>query len=202
MAVELALTPLRAPREAWRTLRRLRAFRRIREELREFGRPAEALEELQYREPARRLGETPQAIAAVVAEWIFSRPLRHLGSCRREGIEELLSELRARSVRLGVFSDYPAAQKLEALGLAEFFPLVLCATDPEINAFKPHPRGFQRACESWELEPAQVLYVGDRADVDGRGARAAGMDALILGRKSEDYPSAETIDEVRSAVLG
>ena len=38
--------------------------------------------------------------------------------------------------------------KLRALGLDGRFSPVLCATDPEIGAFKPNPRGFLRACDA------------------------------------------------------
>ena len=63
----------------------------------------------------------------------------------------------ARSARrpAGVLSDYPAEAKLQALGLAGRFSPVLCATDPEIGAFKPNPRGFLHACAVWNLPPAR-----------------------------------------------
>ena len=66
--------------------------------------------------------------------------------------------------------------------MSDAFSLVLCATDPEIDAFKPHPRGFLYACRRWSLDPAEVAYVGDRADVDLAGAAAAGMPGYLVGR--------------------
>jgi FMN phosphatase YigB (HAD superfamily) len=69
---------------------------------------------------------------------------------------------------------------LHALGLAPAVSLTLCATDPDINAFKPHPKGFLRACTLWGVPPEQVLYVGDRPEVDAVGAAAAGMPCAIL----------------------
>jgi HAD superfamily hydrolase (TIGR01549 family) len=90
---------------------------------------------------------------------------------------------------LGVLSDYPVRDKLNALGVAESFSLALCTTDPEINALKPHPRGFKRACELWHLHPEEILYVGDRVDVDEKGARAAGLQFAILGHRNERRPS-------------
>jgi FMN phosphatase YigB (HAD superfamily) len=106
-----------------------------------------------------------------------------LRRCRRGGIEELLSSLASRGIPAGVFSDYPAREKLGALQLAEKIPLVACATDAEINAFKPHPRGFLWICERWGLGPAEVLYVGDRVEVDAQGAANAGMPCAILSRR-------------------
>lgn len=189
MLGELARAPFRlGPREALSVVRALRAFRSAREELRELGRPEESLEELQYRIPARRLRVEPERVRAIVEEWMFRRPLPHLAPCRRPGLVELLDELRGRGVELGVFSDYAPDEKLAALGVREYFAVRLCAVDAEINAFKPHPRGFRFACERLALEPVQVLYVGDRADVDSAGAAAAGMECVLVEDGAEsDY---------------
>ena len=181
---------------ARRTLRRLKVFRRVREELRERGRPDESLDRLQYAELALRTGDDPAELERTVTRWMHHKPLRHLERCRRQGLVELLGDLAAGGLELGVFSDYPADAKLIALGVDEAFGLKLCATDPEVNAFKPHTRGFLRACEVWGLAPEEVLYVGDRDDVDGEGARAAGMPVVIL----DDGPDA--LEGVRRAALG
>ncbi len=196
MLLELARAPLSEGTGVLRTLRRLKVFRRVREELRDLGCPDQPLERLQYEEPARRLGEDPAQVEGTVIEWMHRRPLRHLGGCRRPDLADILGEFATRGLRLGVFSDYPAPDKLAALGVSEPFTLTLCATDPEVNAFKPHPRGFKRACEVWDLEPAQVLYVGDREDVDGVGARAAGMPVCIVGAGNDP------LEGVRHAALG
>lgn len=196
MLLELARAPLLEGLGARQTLRRLKVFRRVREELRERGRPEESLDRLQYAEPAQRIGDDAGELERTVARWMHQKPLRHLERCRRAGLVELLADLSGADLKLGVFSDYPADAKLIALGVDEAFDLTLCATDPEVNAFKPHPRGFLRACEVWGLEPEQVLYVGDRDDVDGEGARAAGLPVVIL----DEGPGA--LDGVRRAALG
>ena len=85
---------------------------------------------------------------------------------------------------MGVFSDYPGSDKLVALGVAEHVSLVVCATDEAVNAFKPHPRGLTHACAAWGLRPEQVLYVGDRPEVDAAAAAAQGMPCAIVGASS------------------
>ena len=65
-------------------------------------------------------------------------------------------------------------------GVADRMSVALCATDPEINAFKPYPKGFLHACTLWGLRPEEVLYVGDRPEVDAVGALNAGMPCVIL----------------------
>jgi HAD superfamily hydrolase (TIGR01549 family) len=184
MALELASLPLRAsPASARRTWDALRVFRRVREELRDLGEPEAPLARLQFERAAERLAMETRDLEAVVSEWIFRRPLKYLRRCRRAGSESLFGYLRSRGIPVGVFSDYPAREKLGALQLAEMVSLLACATDAEINAFKPHPRGFLWSCERWGIEPSKVLYVGDRVEVDARGAANAGMPCVILSRR-------------------
>jgi putative hydrolase of the HAD superfamily len=45
---------------------------------------------------------------------------------------------------------------------------------------KPDPAIFVSALEALGVEPAAALYVGDLYEVDVLGARAAGMDAVLL----------------------
>lgn len=184
MVLELCALPLtvsyRSTTRIWRTLR---AFRQVREELRHIGEAREPLEMMQYTETAIRLGEVTTAIEKDVLQWIYQRPLKYLRYCRRRGFHAFLAMLRERDIRVGVFSDYPAHEKLRALGLTEHIELVLSATDPEINAFKPHPKGFLYACTFWGLPPDEVLYIGDRPEVDACGSARAGMPCAILTTK-------------------
>jgi phosphoglycolate phosphatase/putative hydrolase of the HAD superfamily len=176
----MALELVTSGRRTWGAIR---AFRRVREELRDLGAAEAPLARLQFQLAAERQQMEADEVEAAVSEWIYQRPLKYLRRCRRAGIESFLGYLASRRIPAGVFSDYPAREKLEALQLAEKISLVACATDGEINAFKPHPRGFVRSCERWGLDPTEVLYVGDRAEVDALGAANAGMPCAILSRR-------------------
>lgn len=178
-----------APWDVPRLWRMLSVFRRVREELRALGRPDEPLARLQYTRAADRAGVPVNDMEAAVDEWIYKRPLKYLPRVVRTGMLEVLSALDARGLRVGVFSDYPVADKLEAMGLRATVSLELDATTESINAFKPHPRGLEVACECWGLSPADVLYVGDRAEVDAKGAATLGMPCAIVGGSGSDATS-------------
>jgi FMN phosphatase YigB (HAD superfamily) len=182
MAVELARAALRAPGRLSDTLRIITAFRRIREDLRRIGVAPAPLDDLQFTRTADALGIEAAVVRQVIDDWIFTRPLPYLRFARRTGLREVLAALQRQRLRIGALSDYPAEAKLEALGVAPHFSLRLCTTDSSINAFKPHPRGFLLACEQWGLNPQEVLYVGDRPEIDGAGAAAAGTRCVIVGR--------------------
>jgi HAD superfamily hydrolase (TIGR01549 family) len=182
MALELAFAPLLTgqPAAGLRAVRVLREYRRCHEELRT---PSHAglVASAQISKAARRAGVTPDEATSIVEQWMVRRPLRHLSRYRRDGLVEALEQLQRAGVVLGVLSDYPAHAKLEALGVADYFSLTLCTTDEGINALKPRPDGFLVACQRWGLTPEEVLYVGDRPEVDGAGALAAGLRCAIIG---------------------
>lgn len=199
MAVELCVLPLKlgSLAKARTALRAIKQFRIRREELRDLGSPSEVLDELQYQQAAVDVGIEASEMERIISEWMYRRPLKYLKWCRRKGVVEFFSEAQRNGMPLGVFSDYPAHEKLKALGLDSYVSLVLCATDKDINAFKPHPGGFLRACERWGMNPNEVLYVGDRLDVDAKGASSAGMRCLIVGsdgRESQFANSDQTVN--------
>jgi HAD superfamily hydrolase (TIGR01549 family) len=165
------------------------AFRKVREELRcapdgvlACAPDGVVLERAQFAEAARRIGCDACELEQVIDEWMFRRPLKYLRAARRRAVDSLLHSLTRQGVLVGALSDYPPAAKLEALGLAPHFSLAVCTTDSAINAFKPHPRGFLHACSIWGVAPQEVLYVGDRPDVDAVGAAAAGLRCHLVAR--------------------
>ena len=211
MAAELALLPVKhGLTEAITTWRALRAFRSMREELRRTPRNGESLGNLQFANASAAAGVDRARLEAIVSQWIFERPLRHLRACRRAGVEDLLRLLAERGLAVGAFSDYPVEEKLAALGIADSFSVKLCATEPGVGEFKPSPRGFLRACELWGLRPSEVLYVGDRPEVDAAGAAACGMPCAIVGRTrrrsngktvAECYTTFSSFRELQDALL-
>ena len=185
MALELSCLPF--VHMSWRTAcdrwRALSIFRHVREELRSLGTADMCLDRWQYVAAAQPVGWEPAVLENLVVEWLYKRPLKYLRLCRRSGLESFLTFLEQHDMRIGVFSDYPVLDKLESLGIAQHISVALCATDPKINAFKPSPQGFVHACRLWGLRPEEVLYVGDRHEVDAVGASSAGMPCAILSRR-------------------
>ena len=185
MALELALQSLGRPGGASGRIRALRAYRQAQEHLRADSGGGQAGRQIEA--AAARSGLAIAQVEALVGDWMSRRPLKYLRFCRADGLEALLDRLERDKVRMGVLSDYPAEAKLQALGLEGRFWPVLCSSDAAIDAFKPHPRGYLRAAELWGLSPAEVLFVGDRADVDAAGASGGGH-AVRHHRAGADRP--------------
>ena len=181
MLRELARTPFtKGPFAAIRIAKTLRSFRLMREDLRGMNEEDSVFLDLQFSRPATELGVAVENVESTVTEWMYQKPLRYMASAAWPGLRESLVQLRDADLRLGVFSDYPPQAKLAALGVDDLFEVAFGATDSKINAFKPSPKGFLTGALALGAAPEDVVYVGDRHDVDGVGAAAAGMRCVIL----------------------
>jgi putative hydrolase of the HAD superfamily len=163
------------------TIGLIRTYRRIRERLGEE--EVADFERILVAETASSSGCTNERVASVVAEWIERRPLRHLQACRYPGLHELFAALRRRSKTIGILSDYPAREKLRALGLEA--DLIVCAGDAGVDRLKPHPQGLQLLIARAGATASGTMLIGDRVERDGLAARRAGAGCLIRSRKPQ-----------------
>jgi putative hydrolase of the HAD superfamily len=204
MLLRLLRTTVARPVEGLRTLRALEAYRRAQEELR--GRTSGAVAREQIRLACERAKCDPAFVTACVDRWMEQEPLDLLQGCAYSGLVEFLDACRARGLRIAALSDYPAAAKLRALGIAERFELVLCAQEPDVDVFKPHPRGLQVVLQRLGVFAHECLYVGDRAEVDAAAARAAGIPCVILTREGSssgrDYTTVASYRQLQELLVG
>jgi putative hydrolase of the HAD superfamily len=125
---------------------------------------------------------------------------RHLWSSVAEHSAVALARLQAAGIRLGVVSnsDGRVEQALEAAGLRRYFDVVIDSA--LVGLEKPDPRIFQAALERLGVEPDEALYVGDLYPIDILGARAAGIDAILLGHGHEADPSCRWVNSIDDLV--
>jgi putative hydrolase of the HAD superfamily len=195
MFLQLVRAHLVRPWTGLNTFRVLGAYRRAQEVLREEGTIEGDLANAQVQLACRRAGAPEALVKSLVTRWMEEAPLPLLPRFMDPELPPLLQAARERGVRLGVFSDYPAAQKLRALGVAEFFEVVLTAQDPSVNRFKPDPCGLRETFRRLGATGAEALYVGDRAKVDAAAADAAGVPCVILNPRRNGGTD-QSFDEV------
>jgi putative hydrolase of the HAD superfamily len=102
----------------------------------------------------------------------------------------LLAELRRRGVHTAIVSNWDCSLDITlAAARLEVDAVVTCAG---AGARKPDPAIFEAALRRIGVPAAAALHVGDRPELDGVGARAAGIDVRILDRAAVG-PRAGTI---------
>lgn len=102
-----------ASRLSFDTLRVIRHYRRIREQLAE-GEVA-PFEAVLTAETASRTGHSVEEIQSIAKEWLERRPLPYLASCRYRGLDKLFAALRDRGKAIGILSDYPRVRSFPPL---------------------------------------------------------------------------------------
>jgi HAD superfamily hydrolase (TIGR01509 family) len=155
----------------------LRAFRREHERLRaELVEPVDDPYSLQLERTAGRLGCDVASLRVLVQEWMIQRPRRWIARYARRPVLDDIAAARARGLRVALVSDYPARDKLAALGALDLFDH-LCANGESGGPprLKPWPDGYLMAARALGVEPADCIVLGDRPDADGEAARRAGM---------------------------
>jgi len=156
----------------WDALGNERYVRPIRETLRDFGVPEEAIEDV----CAIRLEYNRRALVP------------------REGAVETLRELRRRGHPLGMISV--CSEEVERLWpeteLGGLFDAEVFSCSAGVS--KPDPRIYRACCDALGVEPADAVFVGDGANDELAGARRVGMEAVLIHRPGEEPPWPELRD--------
>ena len=130
---------------------------------------------------------------------------RNLWCVVAEQSAQSLQRLREAGFKVGVVSnsDGRVEEALRAAGLRQYFDVVIDST--RVGVEKPDPRIFHAALEALGVAAKDALYVGDIYEVDVVGARAAGIEAILLGSPPEGDENAcqtvESIEELVNAIL-
>lgn len=153
------------------------AYRRIRERL--GAEEVVDFERVLIAETAKATSIPSERVQTIVSEWIEARPLPYLRNCLVPGAPQLFSGLERAGRKIGILSDYPATEKLAAMGLAAHH--VVIASD--VGLLKPHARGLQLLMAAAGATAGDTLLIGDRADRDGVAGQRAGVKTLIRSSK-------------------
>lgn len=96
------------------------------------------------------------------------------------GARELLAELRACGLKVGLVSNWSERlpRLLEALELAPAFDFVLCSA--ELRLEKPERAIFEEALRHARAPAERCVHAGDHVDRDARGALGAGIPAVLV----------------------
>jgi putative hydrolase of the HAD superfamily len=99
-------------------------------------------------------------------------------------VPHILAELSSLRIRLGVISNFDRRlyDILAQLDVRDAFDHLIISS--EVGIRKPAARIFRVAAERFNVETSEILHVGDEPESDFTGARAAGLEALLVEHKS------------------
>jgi putative hydrolase of the HAD superfamily len=115
---------------------------------------------------------------------------------------ELLQGIRARGLRVGIVSNWSARLPglLTGLKLAPHLDFVVVSCIERCE--KPEPEIFQLALRRAGVAPHEALHAGDKLDKDVRGARAVGLEAVLVDHAgSEVEPGVPRVRDLHQLLL-
>jgi putative hydrolase of the HAD superfamily len=103
-------------------------------------------------------------------------------------VPAVLERLRAGGARLAVVSNWDISlhDVLERTELRALVDTVVISA--ELGVAKPDPAIFRAALERLGAQPSEAIHVGDSIEHDVAGARAAGLEAVLVARNGAQAP--------------
>jgi len=101
-------------------------------------------------------------------------------------VEPTLSQLRAKSLKLGLVSNgfkQDLDHVLGELGLDKWFDVVVCIDS--CNCAKPDKQIFLYALDKLGIEPHEAVFVGDSVAQDYEGALGVGIKPCLIDREGK-----------------
>lgn len=175
-------------------LKLLKAFNRVRHELRELNPTLEwhhsdppdleKFHRFQAELTARHLGWDTDRAYKAIDDFFYDKSAACFDRIPLyPQVVETLTLLRSAGLRLGALSDFPCERKLKLMKLFSYFDTVL--TSEETGLVKPDRASFDLMAKRLGVRSDQVLYVGNSEAYDVTGARAAGMQTALITRSAK-----------------
>jgi FMN phosphatase YigB (HAD superfamily) len=161
----------------------IRQFRGAHEVLRQnTDTPSENAYEAQLQRTALTLDTDVESLEQVIRDWMHRRPGKWIRLFRRRSLLGEIEAFRSAGGKTALVSDYPAIDKIAALGVASLFDTIVASGEPGgPTRLKPHPEGYLLAAQRLAVAPEACLVLGDRVDADGMAAEAARMAFRRIG---------------------
>ena len=149
------------------------------------------------------LAALPADEAAAKHAWLLEHERElALGSVAAPGAVELVRHLHGRGCRLGILTRNAhelALLILDAIGLGHCFETHDVIGRDETPP-KPHPGGLLHLAARWQVQPGEMVMVGDyRFDLDC--ARAAGARGVLVNLPDNPWPELTDLHAVDCAAL-
>lgn len=118
-----------------------------------------------------------------VVRTVYEEVLKH--TTFLPGAEDALAAVTAAGLPMVLVSDgfygrEYVQRALDKLGIKDKFKAVVVSC--EVGAGKPKPALFLAACRAIGVKPEEVLFVGDKLDLDIAGAAGVGMKTVLVGK--------------------
>ncbi len=133
---------------------------------------------------ARRMGRTDvEAVQRAIDRQFYGAWERSFRTIKPfDDLRGTLVRARDQGISIVVLSDFPIAEKLETLGIADLVDRAY--SSEESGYLKPSPHAFALLLDDLLCNAHEILYVGDSYTKDCVGAKEVGMYTALLTRRT------------------
>ena len=112
--------------------------------------------------------------------------------------QDLVNFLQGRNIKLFVTSNWDLRLPgiMKNLGIDTCFEKVI--TSALVGFEKPSEKIFQYLVSAARCNPEQILHVGDRLEDDFKGAKAAGLKAVLYGSNRQEDQNFQSIPQIHA----
>lgn len=117
--------------------------------------------------------------------------------CLHDEVRKTLDFLKEKNVPMGIITNGPTdhqSKKLNQLQLAKWIPTKNMIVSQATGFQKPEKEIFQLAAETFSMNPAETLYVGDNYDNDVLGAHRAEWHSLWFNHRGRTIDTTPVSD--------
>lgn len=153
----------------------------------------EMVREICRRAEVELQADVMERVAGIFARGVLDHPPGLLPGVR-EGLEFLTRHARLALISDTAFSPGSVLRELmESLDIARYFDTYVFSD--ETGVAKPHPDAFRLALEPFDSPPSDAFHIGDIERTDIRGAKAAGMKAVLYNGDTQPHKYSESTTE-------
>jgi len=111
---------------------------------------------------------------------------------------EVLQAVRARGVTVGMVSNWDSRllSICQALELESYFDFILASA--VVGSAKPEAKIFEKALELANCRPDEAIHIGDSLENDWQGARAVGLEAIIINRDERIFEDVVAVSSLQA----
>lgn len=124
-----------------------------------------------YNAVAGKLGISSETVIDAVNYWMHQYPLHLIPLFTYKDFVGWINKKKEEGTHVYIYSDYPAIEKCKVLGVS--YNAVF--TSDKIGYLKPDYRAMEYVINHIECDKGNIVYIGDRDEVDGLAASSVGI---------------------------
>lgn len=116
-----------------------------------------------------------------------------------EGVIELFELLKERDIKIGICTDLTVHiqhRKIRKLGIDKYIDCIV--SSEEVGREKPDPRMFELCLKKLNIQPEEVIYIGDSFKKDIIGAQNVGIKSFWFNGEFEKVSKEQDVKVIKS----